>query len=135
MVQEIILSIRNVAYANEEKLNPTLRKSQVYFFSGLVILGIIVFWEGYESLIVGLGTFIGTIVLSLKSARLIRFCMLLAPPCWLVYSIIVGSFSGILVAAFVEGSPLRSRASRDKGDRRRSAHSPARARCGRTPIG
>ena len=73
-------------------------------FIGLYMVATFVFWQGTKSLLPLLGMTFGTIAFwQIKPARTRRLTLLASPP-WLIYSVISGSYPGVLVEMLVLSS-------------------------------
>lgn len=72
-------------------------KLLIFWVCMLAILGLgIVTWKNWASLLPILGSAIATIAMWQKSTRRIRYMMLLVPPLWFTYNVIVGSYPGMV---------------------------------------
>lgn len=72
----------------------------MYLFIALFSIVGLATYKNLFSLLPILGTTIGTVGLWVKSPRKIRFIMITASPCWLIYNIYIHSIAGILTESF-----------------------------------
>jgi D-alanyl-lipoteichoic acid acyltransferase DltB (MBOAT superfamily) len=92
------LNVVNIAkagifYKYNEKRRPNWLP---YLFIGLTILSGIATWQGFRTLLPVIAGCAATIAFWQLDTKRIRRLALIAPPCWFVYNVIVGSYPGML---------------------------------------
>ena len=94
---------RNFVFFNREK---RWAKSIIwlYLFIFIYVITGLITWENRLSALPVIAITFGTIALWVKDPRLMRFIMLPAPTCWLVYNIANSSISGIVSEVFLLAS-------------------------------
>ena len=98
MIMNLLSIPRNLVFAVEHK-----KEKQLFFtilFILLFIISGIFTWESPRSAFPISAMSLGTIVFSLKSPSVIRFCSLPISIFWLIYNIISISYAGILTESF-----------------------------------
>ncbi len=88
--------LRNLIFV--QKGNKKWASSKVWLplFIILSVITLLIFWQGWPSILPALGVIIGTYGISRESPKEIRFSMLLASLLWIPYTIIVHSYSGLV---------------------------------------
>jgi hypothetical protein len=92
---------RTYIFYQRDSKNWANTKIWFYLFLALFwIIGVIV-WEGYYSLFPILAMTAETVGLWMKETRYIRLINLIPRPLWFVYTLIVGSYAGMVTEVFV----------------------------------
>jgi hypothetical protein len=73
----------------------------MYIFMGAFILAGLVTWTNYFSLIPIMGGVTDTLALWKRSAKSIRFFMLIPRPLWFSYDLLVGSYAGMTTEVLI----------------------------------
>lgn len=92
--QNVILVIRNLSYANRDKIPFSSRYLPAVFSVLLVGCGFLT-WEGPRSLFVSAGLVANTVGLTFSDAQKIRKSILVSSPLVMIYSILSASIAGV----------------------------------------
>lgn len=92
---DMISFIRTLIFSNNTK---KWASSPLWLFGfiGVMIATGIMTWENPWSLLPILGSILSTVALWMKKERNIRLISLLVGPCWMVYNIVTGAYTGAL---------------------------------------
>jgi len=94
-----ILSFLRVAVMSSDKPWASGKRC-LWLFLSLFLLNVVFTWSGPESILVGIASCCTTNALWTRDMRKSRLWFLADAPCWLVYNIVTGSVSGIIVESF-----------------------------------
>lgn len=92
---DFISFIRTLIFSNNNKKWASSPLWLVGFCLLMVVTGIIT-WSSWWDVLPILGSILSTIALWMKSERKIRLISLSVGPCWLIYNLIKGAWSGAL---------------------------------------
>ena len=92
---DLISFVRTLIFANNGKKWASSRLWLYGFAIIMVITGILT-WENGWSLLPIAGSVLSTVALWMKRERNIRLISLLVGPCWLVYNLVTGAYTGAL---------------------------------------
>ena len=92
---DLISTVRTAIFANNGKKWATSRL-WLYLFILLMIGAGILTWENAWSLLPILGAVLSTVALWMKEERYIRLISLFVGPCWLIYNLVNGAYTGAL---------------------------------------
>lgn len=95
--------LTNYCYYHRVKKGKSNVPFQIVFTIMFVALGLLS-WHGPISIFVVLAKLISSVALGINNPRTIRILNLISNPCWLVYNIYMGSFSGMLTDSLVIAS-------------------------------
>lgn len=88
-----LTGVRNAAYYRLGKR----RDGRVpLVFAGLFVAATIITWQGMHSMLPLIAILVGTLAFWQISPRRIRLLSLIAPPLWISYNLVVGSYAGIV---------------------------------------
>lgn len=73
------------------------KKYWLLLFLGFCLANIAFTWEGPQSLLAGAASCFTTLGVWMPDMKKTRLCFLADAPCWLCYSFLAGSWSGVLV--------------------------------------
>lgn len=92
---DLISFTRSLIFSKNDK---KWASSPVWFgvFVGVMIITGILTWESAWSLLPIAGTILSTVALWMKSEKRIRVISLFVGPCWMVYNIVNGAYTGAL---------------------------------------
>lgn len=103
LAMNIIGCIRNQIFASQVKRNRSTLISQI-IFSAIFLIGGIISWSGYESILIIVAKILSTIAYSLKNTKILRLIILFTSTSWLLYNILVQSYAGVLCELFTISS-------------------------------
>lgn len=92
---ELIGGIRSYVFSKKNEAKWAQTKFWLFLFIALFMISGFFAWEGPHSILPIIGMIAGTCAFWLTNPKHIRLVSLIAPPLWLVYSIIVGSIPSI----------------------------------------
>ena len=95
---DLISSVRTIVFALFMTTKKKWASSPVWpllFIAALVITGISTWQDGWDILPI-LGAVLSTVALWMKKASHIRLVSLTVGPCWMIYNIVKGAYSGAL---------------------------------------
>lgn len=95
---DLISSVRTILFAIFMHSNKKWASSPVWpalFITALVITGIFTWQDGWSILPI-LGSVLSTVALWMKKASHIRLISLSVGPCWMIYNMVTGAYSGAL---------------------------------------
>ena len=94
-VLDFISFLRTMIFANNAK---TWARSKVWLYGFILVMIIsgILTWNDMWSILPLIGSILSTIALWMKKERNIRLISLAVGPCWFVYNMIVGAYTGAL---------------------------------------
>jgi hypothetical protein len=85
----------NAVYWRRNKLGKSNLIFQILFGAMFVALGLLS-WHSPFSMFVIIAKLISSVAMGIHNPRIIRILNLISFPCWLIYNIHMGSFSGII---------------------------------------
>lgn len=100
----LVGGVRSYSYS---KVTPN--RSNVWIpilFTAIAILGTLLTWQGYLSILPLLGTTCGAVAFWQNNPKHIRRLAMLASPLWFVYNFISGSYPGMLIEVIMLTSNL-----------------------------
>lgn len=93
---DTISIVRTCVFANKEKKWAS-SPFWLYLFTGLVIIvGILTFNNSWINVFAIAGTLLSTVALWMKNSKHIRMISLLVGPCWIIYNLAVGGYTGVI---------------------------------------
>jgi hypothetical protein len=95
IVQCITLA-RNIVFSKKGEKKWASSPLWTYFFMALSIVGLIIFWQGWVSLLPVVGVIVGTYGMSKDRPSDMRFYILLTTLVWTPYNLLVHSYSGFI---------------------------------------
>jgi hypothetical protein len=98
---EIVGATRSYIFAHRTEKKWAKSSLWLYGFIAAFLIAGLLTWEGYYSSFAVMGMIAGTISFWLKNPKHIRLFSLIAPPLWMLYSIIKGSIPGVAQEMFV----------------------------------
>lgn len=90
---DMISFVRALIFMNNQKKWASSKLWLLGFVVVMIITGIIT-WENAWSILPIIGSILSTVALWMKKGKHIRMISLLVGPCWLVYNIINGAYTG-----------------------------------------
>ena len=90
---DMISFVRSLIFLNNQKKWASSRLWLVGFILVMIVTGILT-WENAWSILPIIGSILSTVALWMKEGKHIRMLSLLVGPCWLVYNIINGAYTG-----------------------------------------
>ena len=107
MAMNLIGCVRNQLFSYEVKRKKSTLVTQI-FFSALFLVGGIITWAGYKSILIITAKILSTIAYSLKNTKVLRLIILFTSTSWLIYNATVHSLAGVACEMFTIGSLLLS---------------------------
>lgn len=92
---DLISFVRTLIFANNSKKWASSPLWLAGFILVMIATGIMT-WENLWSILPILGSILSTVALWMKRERNIRLVSLLVGPCWMVYNIVTGAYTGAL---------------------------------------
>lgn len=92
---DLISFIRTLIFANNSKKWASSPLWLVGFILVMIATGIMT-WENLWSILPIMGSILSTVALWMKRERNIRLVSLLVGPCWMVYNVVTGAYTGAL---------------------------------------
>lgn len=93
---DTISIVRTCVFANKEKKWAS-SPLWLYFFAGLVlVVGVLTFNNSWINIFAIMGTLLSTLALWMKNSKHIRLISLLVGPCWIIYNLAVGGYTGVI---------------------------------------
>lgn len=93
---DMISFVRTLIFSNNEKLKWAKSPIWLVFFEIVMIVVGIFTWDNIYSLLAIAGSCLSTVALWMKNSKKIRFVSLFVGPCWIIYNLIHGSYTGAL---------------------------------------
>lgn len=90
---DMISFVRSLIFLNNQKKWASSKLWLVGFIMVMIATGILT-WENAWSILPIIGSVLSTVALWMKEGKHIRMISLLVGPCWLVYNIINGAYTG-----------------------------------------
>jgi len=87
--------LRTLIFANNNKKWASSNIWLYVFITAMIVTGVIT-WQNGWSILPIIGSVLSTVALWMKQAKHIRFISMFVGPCWLVYNIINGAYTGAL---------------------------------------
>lgn len=91
----LLVCVRNYLFASRIQKNQSTTPL-IFIFSALFVMMGIVNWQGTASLVMMVVKVLSTIAYGNKNPRILRMITLFASSGWLIFNLIVGSYTGIL---------------------------------------
>lgn len=92
---DMISFVRTLIFANNSKKWASSPLWLVGFIAVMIATGIMT-WENIWSILPIMGSVLSTVALWMKRERNIRLVSLLVGPCWMIYNVITGAYTGAL---------------------------------------
>lgn len=92
---DLISFVRTLIFSNNTKKWAS-SKLWLYFFAIVMIITGILTWQDYTSILAILGSLLSTVALWMKEPKNVRRISLFVGPCWLIYNLIHGAYTGAL---------------------------------------
>jgi len=92
---DLISFIRTLIFSNNTKKWAS-SKLWLYFFVAVMVVTGILTWQNWTSILAICGSILSTFALWMKEPKNVRRTSLFVGPCWLVYNIINGAYTGAL---------------------------------------
>lgn len=92
---DLISFVRTLIFANNSKKWASSPLWLVGFILVMIATGIMT-WENLWSILPIMGSILSTVALWMKRERNIRLVSLLVGPCWMVYNVVTGAYTGAL---------------------------------------
>ena len=96
---DLISFVRTLVFANNSK-GWAKSKWWLYGFVGVMIATGILTWKDGWSILPIVGSILSTVALWMRKEKHIRLVSLAVGPCWLVYNLVQGAYSGALSEVF-----------------------------------
>ncbi len=106
VVMNVISALRTIIFYQKDTKVWAQRTVWMYGFMGAFILAGLITWTNYASLFALVAGVTDTLALWKKSAKSIRFFMLIPRPLWFSYDFLVGSYPGMTTEVVVLASVL-----------------------------
>ena len=90
---DMISFVRSLIFLNNQKKWASSKLWLAGFILVMIVTGILT-WENGWSILPIIGSILSTVALWMKEGKHIRMLSLLVGPCWLVYNIINGAYTG-----------------------------------------
>lgn len=90
---DLISFVRSLIFLNNQKKWASSKLWLVGFVVVMIVTGIFT-WENAWSILPVIGSILSTVALWMKDGKHIRMISLLVGPCWLVYNLINGAYTG-----------------------------------------
>ena len=87
--------IRNIVYTNRDK-KVFSSPAWPFIFAAIMVIGGLVTWQDWRSVLMVSALFINSLALSLKNAQHIRFSLLITCPLVLIYDVLLHSYGGMV---------------------------------------
>lgn len=112
----VVSLLRTGLFASEKA--GARRRFWLWLFLALYCLLPFITWQGAASLLAGAANCFTTMALWCRDTRQTRRWLLADAPCWLLYDLCIGSWSGVLAETVALGSYLAAILRLDRGPRR-----------------
>ncbi len=93
---DFISFIRTLIFSRNNKSKWASSPLWLVFFAAAMIVAGILTWDNIYSLLAIAGSLLSTVALWMKDGKKVRFVSLFVGPCWLVYNIVNGAYTGAL---------------------------------------
>ena len=87
--------IRNLVYTNRDK-KIFSSPAWPFIFAVIMVIGGLVTWQDWRSILVICALFLNSLALSLKNAQHIRYSLLITCPLVMIYDVLLHSYGGIV---------------------------------------
>lgn len=93
MAMNFIGCIRNLIFVRLVKKNKSTIPTRI-FFSALFLIGTLLTWSGFKSVIIGVAKVISTFAYGSSNTFVVRIMVFITSSSWLVYNLMVRSYAG-----------------------------------------
>ncbi len=95
--------VRTVIFANNTKKWASSPIWLFVFIAAMIAVGVVT-WQNAWSILPMIGSILSTIALWMKKSSQFRLISLFVGPCWLVYNLVIGAYTGALNEVLAMGS-------------------------------